>query len=307
MEGKGKVGISSNFRNFFLRGLGILLPTILTIWILIAAYGFVQKKIARPTNEGVRLLILHLTPWPSIPPEVEMLDEEVSEKQRSQLLSTLNDATTDQWKAVGYSGAWLKHHSRETKLRNWWETYAVLLDMIGLVIAIVVIYIVGVLLGSFIGRRVYARSESLIQRVPLIRKVYPSVKQVTDFLVGSGNKKVHLSRVVAVEYPRKGLWSIGLVTGNTMRNIQDQVAEECMTVFVPSSPTPFTGYVITVPKKDTMELPVTIDEAFQFTVSGGVLIPPSQQVQTPSVGLQPSARQSPQEDSLVAGKDPGIL
>lgn len=284
MERKKKVLIGCNFRSFFLRGLGILLPTVLTIWILIAAYGFVQEKIAGPTNEGVRLLILHLTPWPSMPPEVEILDEKLSVEQRLQWISTLNDKTRDEWKAAGYSGSWLKRHSRETKLRNWWKTYGMLLDMIGLVIAVVVIYIVGMLLGSFIGRRVYARSENLIQRVPLIRKVYPSVKQVTDFLVGSGKDQAQLSRVVAVEYPRKGLWSIGLVTGDTMRNIQEQIAEECMTVFVPSSPTPFTGYVITVPKKDTVELPVTIDEAFRFTISGGVLIPPSQQIQTPRAG-----------------------
>ena len=284
MERKKKVLIGCNFRSFFLRGLGILLPTVLTIWILIAAYGFVQEKIAGPTNEGVRLLVLHLTPWPSMPPEVEILAEKLSVEQRLQWISTLNDKTRDEWKAAGYSGSWLKRHSRETKLRNWWKTYGMLLDMIGLVIAVVVIYIVGMLLGSFIGRRVYARSENLIQRVPLIRKVYPSVKQVTDFLVGSGKDQAQLSRVVAVEYPRKGLWSIGLVTGDTMRNIQEQIAEECMTVFVPSSPTPFTGYVITVPKKDTVELPVTIDEAFRFTISGGVLIPPSQQIQTPRAG-----------------------
>ena len=116
----------------------------------------------------------------------------------------------------------------------------------------------------------------MLHRVPVFRAVYPYVKQVTDFLVGSGEPKTHFSDVVAVEYPRKGLWSVGLVTGDTMATIQDQADQSCITVFVPSSPTPFTGYVITVPKDDTIDLPITIDQALRFTVSGGVIIPPSQ-------------------------------
>jgi len=118
--------------------------------------------------------------------------------------------------------------------------------------------------------------------VPLVKQVYPSVKQVTDFLVGgSDDQKMSFNRVVAVEYPRKGLWSIGLVTGSTMQSIQDRTGRACMTIFVPSSPTPFTGYVIIVPREDTIDLSVTIEEALRFTISGGVVIPPSQQIPDP--------------------------
>ena len=88
--------------------------------------------------------------------------------------------------------------------------------------------------------------------------------------------KVSFNRVVAVEYPRKGLWSVGLVTGNTMQTIQREAEGSCLTVFIPSSPTPFTGYVITVPEKDTIDLSVTIEEALRFTVSGGVIVPDAQ-------------------------------
>jgi len=153
-----------------------------------------------------------------------------------------------------------------------------ILDLIGLIVAVVLIYFVGILLGSYIGRSLYNKGEQLLHRVPLIRSVYPSVKQVTDFFFGSPEQRIQFSKVVAVEYPRKGLWSVGLVTGSTMQTIQDRAGKDCMTVFVPSSPTPFTGYVITVPREDTIDLAITIEEAIKFAVSGGVLVPPKEQI-----------------------------
>jgi uncharacterized membrane protein len=84
---------------------------------------------------------------------------------------------------------------------------------------------------------------------------------------------------VAVEYPRKGLWSLGLVTGSTLRSIQERAGVPCVTVFVPSAPTPFTGWVIIVPVEDTIELPISIDDALRFAVSGGVIVPPTQVVE----------------------------
>jgi hypothetical protein len=81
--------------------------------------------------------------------------------------------------------------------------------------------------------------------------------------------------VVLVQYPRKGIWTIGLHTGGAIRKIDDMIGE-CVTVFIPSSPTPFTGYTIIVPKEDVIDAPLTIDEALRFVVSGGVLVPEHQ-------------------------------
>ena len=107
----------------------------------------------------------------------------------------------------------------------------------------------------------------------------PSCKQVTDFFFGDNSKeRLQFSRVVAVQYPRKGIWSVGLVTGDTMRRIEQEAGGPCLTVFIPSSPTPFTGYVITVPRTDTMDLPISIEDAIKFAVSGGVVVPASQQI-----------------------------
>ena len=170
--------------------------------------------------------------------------------------------------------------ARRSQLQKQWNSIAIgkwhVLDLIGLVVAIVLFYFAGVVMSNVLGRTLRDRGEKLIDRVPLIRRVYPAVKQVTDFFFGDSDPAKNFNRVVAVEYPRKGLYSVGLVTGDTMRMIEDVMGEPCLTVFVPSSPTPFTGYVITVPVKDTIDLGISIEDALKFAVSGGVLVPPSQ-------------------------------
>jgi uncharacterized membrane protein len=95
------------------------------------------------------------------------------------------------------------------------------------------------------------------------------------------------SRVVAVEYPRKGIWSLGFVTGSGFEKVASVVRREFLTVFVATSPTPFTGFVITVPKKLTIDLDMTIEEAFRFIVSGGVIAPGAKQAAAlPKPGLE---------------------
>lgn len=261
-----------NFKQFFFRGLGILLPTVLTIWILIAAYQFVRDRIAAPINGGLRYAVVELTEYPRV------THEEVA--QYSQFMTP---AEQRQYAASGESRAWLEAHARLEKLERWWASYAFPMDLIGLAVAVVLIYVVGLALGSYIGRRLYARGEELINRVPLVRRVYPSVKQLTDFVVGEKNEqRPSFSRVVGIEYPRKGLWSVGLVTGETMRGVELAAGEECLTVFVPSAPTPFTGYVVTIKKSDTIDLSMSVEDAIKFCVSGGVVIPPSQRSAPPA-------------------------
>ncbi len=260
--------VKLNFRRFFFRGLTILLPSVLTVWILIAAYGFVQEKIANPISAGVREMVLNFSDWPVA------VEEKVVTYERTVEADPVLYA---QWQTSGGSREWLRLGARREMLVQWWIRYPFPLDLIGLVVAVVLIYVAGAVLGSYIGTRMYKRGEDILMRIPLIRQVYPSVKQVTDFVVGGDEKeKIRFNQVVAVEYPRRGLWSVGLVTGDTMQMINEQSKEQCLTVFIPSSPTPFTGYVITVPKNDTVVLPISIDEALRFTISGGVILPASQ-------------------------------
>lgn len=283
------------FRVFFFRGLGIVLPTVLTIYLIILAYNVLARNIAEPINYGIRQVVLLVSPWPPATDEDYLQaaqSPEVTATMRSELQSQI-----EQLRSEGMTGelrtqqqiAWMKeqpqwqHSARQFAVARWWSSYRVfgwqVLDLIGLAVAIVLVYFIGLLLGNYIGRSLYSRGERIIDRLPLIRNIYSSVKQVTDFFFGDDREKqMQFSRVVAVQYPRKGLWSVGLVTGDTMRLIQQEAGSPCLTVFVPSSPTPFTGYVITVPRVDTIDLPITIEDAIKFAVSGGVLVPPSQQI-----------------------------
>ena len=148
----------------------------------------------------------------------------------------------------------------------------------GFLVAVIGVCILGAILASYVGKSLWRMAENFIMNTPLLRRVYPYVKQITDFLFKQEEQKKLFSRVVAVEYPREGIWSVGFVTGSGLNNVVNTVKKEFVTVIIPTSPTPFTGFVITVPKKQTIDLDMTIEEALRFIVSGGVITPEKEQV-----------------------------
>lgn len=158
-------------------------------------------------------------------------------------------------------------------IQRVWATWR--LNTIDFILSIVLVYIVGRFVGSIIGRTVWHGLERVLIRLPLIKQVYPSIKQITDFIILNDNK-VETSRVVAVEYPRKGIWSLGFVTNSGMKALADATGRELLSVFIPSSPTPMTGYTITVGRDEVIDLPLEYEQALQFTVSGGVVLPSSE-------------------------------
>lgn len=297
----------SKSARFIVRGMATLLPAVLTLWLLVFAYGFVRDRIASPINWGVQGAVIQFTDWPT-PTDEDYADvwqgrAEYLTALQEQAWDIKRDEEREKLEAVepplGASTiesilrdrrlTWMKDQpeivldARRVQLEKKWNSIAIgnwhVLDLIGLIIAIILFYFAGALMSNVIGRQIKLRGEKIIDRVPLIRRVYPAVKQVTDFFFGDNEEdKMKFNRVVAVEYPRKGLYSVGLVTGDTMADIEKAMGEHCLTVFVPSSPTPFTGYVITVPVKDTIDLGISIEDALKFAVSGGVLVPPSQTI-----------------------------
>jgi uncharacterized membrane protein len=120
--------------------------------------------------------------------------------------------------------------------------------------------------------------EQFIMNTPFLKRVYPYVKQITDFFLSEEEQKSLFRRVVAVEYPRKGIWSVGFVTGSGLEKVVATLKREFVTVLIPTSPTPFTGFVITVQRKQTIDLDMTIEEALRFIVSGGVITPGGRQM-----------------------------
>jgi uncharacterized membrane protein len=132
--------------------------------------------------------------------------------------------------------------------------------------------LLGKFLAAGVGRFFWNQAERLIIRVPLVRNVYASVKQITDFFFTE--TELPYTGVVAIEYPRKGIWTLAFVTGEGMWDIRGAAKEPVYTVFVPTAPMPFTGYVLTVKKSEVVEMTITIDQAIQYQISCGVVIPP---------------------------------
>ncbi len=233
--------LAQDFKRNFLHGLAAMLPTILTLVIFVFVFQFIQKYV------GVHLS--RFAQWVTV-----------------QFICFWHRY------AVGYEGSFLGPDAVWDDVKVVWVNNH--LHIAGFLLAFVGIYILGRFVNSLMGRSLWRFFDDLLCKLPLTRNIYPQVKQVTDYFFGQDG--LQFSQVVAVEYPRKGIWSMGLVTSRGMQILADKEGQEMLTLFIPSSPTPMTGYTITVKKADVVELPISIDEAFRFTISGGMILPTGQ-------------------------------
>ena len=146
-----------------------------------------------------------------------------------------------------------------------------------LIVFLTILYFMGRLFTFGLGRWFFRGFDSAILRIPVVNKVYGGVKQVTDFAFSE--REIEFNNVVAVQYPSQGIWSLGFVTGNSVRQLTDATGEPMLSVLMPTSPMPMTGFTVTVRRCDTIDIDMTIDEAIQFVVSCGVVVPPHQRIE----------------------------
>lgn len=175
-----------------------------------------------------------------------------------------------------YSAVVWVHEHVGSRFNTWfgiredsWTIFAG--DAIALVLLLVVVWSVGFVLATYVGRTFFRRLDRAYGRIPLIRIVYPAVKQVTDFFLV--RRRARFSRVVAVQYPRLGVYSIGFITGDGLSKIRTEDGEQLMSVFIPSSPAPITGYTLFVRRSEVISLDLSVDEAIKLVISGGVVVP----------------------------------
>ena len=142
---------------------------------------------------------------------------------------------------------------------------------LGLVLAIVLIMITGILVKNYIGRRVVAFGEYILSGIPLVRPVYVAVKQVIQAMFG--DTPYAFKRAILVEYPRKGVWAIAFVTGRTYEEIAEKTKKKTINVFLPTTPNPTSGFYLVIPEEDTISLDITVEDAFKLLISGGVVEP----------------------------------
>lgn len=142
---------------------------------------------------------------------------------------------------------------------------------IGALLTVTLTVAAGAVATNVIGRRLIGWGERLLTRIPVVSTVYTTTKQIVDLL--AGEQKTAFQRVVLVEYPRRGVYSVGFLTAaGCPPPAQEAVGEEMWSVFVPTAPNPTSGWVVMVPKSQCRVLGMTVDEAFRYIISGGVLV-----------------------------------
>lgn len=159
---------------------------------------------------------------------------------------------------------------------------------LGLVILIIGLMLVGALTAGFFGRLWMRFSERILSQMPVIRNVYSAVKQILETVLAQQSNAFR--EAVLIEYPRRGMWAIGFLTGKTKGEVQNLTEEECINVFLPTTPNPTSGFLLFVPKKDLVPLSMTVEDAIKMVISGGIVTPPDErpeaQRNTPVVSAQ---------------------
>lgn len=143
---------------------------------------------------------------------------------------------------------------------------------LGIIILIAIIFLTGFLATHVFGSKLIKFGENLLYRIPIVKGVYSSAKQINDVLFVHKTTDEY-RRACLLEYPRKGLWSIGFVTSDAAAEIEAKAKEKMINVFIANTPTPATGFLIMVPAREVILLDMKIEDAFKYVISGGVLKP----------------------------------
>ena len=142
---------------------------------------------------------------------------------------------------------------------------------LGLIAALLLLTTLGFLTANFFGRAIIGYGESLVDRLPLIRGIYSTLKQIFETVATQSDK--NFKSVVLFEYPRKDIWAIGFVTTEAKGEISEKKDDNLLCIFAPTTPNPTSGYLLFVPKEDTVALDMSVEDAAKLIISAGLVIP----------------------------------
>ncbi len=299
LESSSLARLLNPVRRVISQGLAIVLPPLLTVVVLLWAWNILDVYIMTPVEGLARRVIVmassDIRENSAILPEVEAMRQIGGANSQARLEELESDPPTwqasDGTRLVQIGQQWIPRHVYDLVSANpgpgvlrtaheWYHRYVQLEHLpkhrvipIFLIVFTLLLYALGRLFGAGIGRFIWGGVESIVSRVPLVNKVYSSVKQVTDLAFTETEFKY--KRIVAVEYPGEGLWSLGFVVSDGFSAVQDAVDELSVAVLVPTSPVPATGFVVIVSRRKIVDLNISFDQAIQFLVSCGVVIPAS--------------------------------
>lgn len=162
---------------------------------------------------------------------------------------------------------------------------------LGLLLALAVLLLTGIVVANFIGRRLVALGESILQHIPLVRSVYTAVKQLLETFLSTESKSFR--RVMLVEYPRPGLWTLAFQSGDAVGEVQDKTEREVLTLFVPTAPNPTSGFVLLAPREEVIELDMSVEDGLRMIISLGTVVPSGRRGRAaparPATATQPSS------------------
>jgi uncharacterized membrane protein len=270
------------FRTAVLRGLAVVAPPLLTLVILLWIVRTVESYILDPIlNVSGDLLADALADirtqlpdvQPTADPTVFRSDDREFKRLDSGQYVPLSVYTTVVRRNLEESPptngrALYRSYVEAVYLRPW------VVVPLFIVVFVALMYLLGMLFAAGLGRAFWSWFEQGIGRLPVVRAVYNSAKQVTNYVFS--DRELEFTRVVAVEYPCRGIWSLAFVTNEGMTDVQAVAGEPMLTILLPTSPVPVSGYTMLVPKSEVLDVDLTVEQAIEYIVSCGVVLPPQQ-------------------------------
>ncbi|MEM7300386.1 MAG: DUF502 domain-containing protein [Pseudomonadota bacterium] len=176
------------------------------------------------------------------------------------------------WTFIGWVDSWVKPYIPEVYNPETYLPFSI--PGFGLLIALFVITIIGFLTANLIGRTIVVYGETLLNRMPLVRNLYSALKQIFQTVFRENSES--FKQVVLVEYPRKGIWALAFVATDTLGEVQarlDDPAGQTVSVFLPTTPNPTSGFLLFVPKEDVVPLDMSVEDAAKLVISAGLVAP----------------------------------
>ncbi|MCA8916170.1 MAG: DUF502 domain-containing protein [Planctomycetes bacterium] len=312
MAQNGKRKKSGPIQRAFVKGLSIILPAVITIAIFAWVWDILRVYVVELTIKAIDQVEL-FEPRVISPEELRYVDARYFDNPAEALVSPeyrttehlhrlprVGDLPTEyrgmtppgQRRSVlqfildtnalenVQSHMWKRDYDDSGRVISYnWFDY-----LLAAVLGLSLVVLLGFLARNFLGRRMVTLLEWFVTRVPVVKSIYPHAKQLVEFFF-TDNKPIEFDTVGVIEYPRRGLWSIAFVTGAGLKSVQEATGKRMVTVYVPSSPAPMTGYCMIMPAEEVIQVDVTVEEAMKFVISGGVLAPREEMVK-PASGAQ---------------------
>lgn len=142
---------------------------------------------------------------------------------------------------------------------------------LGVLLAVILVLATGMIVANLLGRRLVSAWESLLSRIPLVRTLYAGVKQIMEAVLATDAKSFR--RVLLVEYPRRGIWSLGFMTTDQLGEVQQKTESDVIGVFVPTTPNPTSGFVLMIPEHEVIYLDMPVEQGLKMIISMGTVVP----------------------------------